>query len=58
MDVLERRLWDTASFDSFIVGRNSNPLLDELGFASDDALEYDAIIRAAKQEYSRAVVEK
>jgi len=55
MDVLERRLWDAASFDSYIVGRNSNPLLDELGLANENALEYDAIIREAKQEFARAI---
>lgn len=58
MEVLERRLWDAASFDSYIVGRNSNPLLDELGFANEYALEYEAIIRAAKQEYANAMAGK
>jgi len=55
MDVLERRLWDAASFDSYIVGQNSNPLLDELGLANENALEYDAVIRTAKQEYAKAM---
>jgi len=30
LDVLKRRLWDAAAFDSYIVGRNDKPLLDEL----------------------------
>jgi hypothetical protein len=51
LDALERRLWDAAQFDSYIIGRNSNPLLDELGLARDEALEYDQIIEAAKAEY-------
>ena len=51
LEALERRLWDAAQFDSYIIGRNSNPLLDELGLARDEALEYDQIIEAAKAEY-------
>ena len=55
LEALERRLWDAAQFDSYIIGRNSEPLIDELGLATDKALEYDRIIEAAKVEYSRVM---
>ena len=51
VQAMERRLWDAAAFDSYIVGRNSEPLLDDLGLPREEAREYAAIIKAAKQEY-------
>jgi hypothetical protein len=50
-DILERRLWDAAAFDSFIVGRSDKPLRDDLGVPRAEAGAYAAIIVAALKEY-------
>lgn len=54
-DVLERRLWDVASFDSYIVGQNSEPLLDDLWVPRDRARGYALIIDAALEEYKLGI---
>ena len=48
---LERRLWETAAFDSYIVGKNDKPLLDDLGKPKEESGKYAAIIDAAILEY-------
>jgi len=51
LNVLERRLWDAAAFDSYIVGQNSKPLLDDLGIPRDEAMGYASVIKAALKEF-------
>jgi hypothetical protein len=51
LDVLERRLWDVAQFDSFIIHKNSKPLLDELGVPQNEGKDYAVIIETALREY-------
>jgi len=51
LDILARKLWDSAAFDAYIVGQYKKPLLDELDLPVDDASEYAALIEAALKEY-------
>lgn len=52
MDAFLHRLWDAASFDSYILGQNPIPLLDEQGNPREEASAYVVLlIDAAKLEY-------
>lgn len=51
LDELKRRFWDAAQFDSYVIAKNSAPLLDELGVPREEAEDYAVIITMTLREY-------